>query len=78
MNATDLARLQVATPPPDQRRFALPHGHEASVILAPGLFRFEVWSTDPADANRGQVVTGLTSEQAQEKVAAVAALPAKD
>ncbi|MGS2615139.1 hypothetical protein ACVCAH_11530 [Micromonospora sp. LZ34] len=58
--------------------YRFPNGHEASVINDPSRpFRFEVLSDDPADAARGRVAPGLTSEQVEAKLHAIAALPAR-
>lgn len=60
-------------------QYSFPNGHSASVIPDPKQpMRFEVSSSDPADAGCGQVVARLTSEQAEAKLATVAALPAPE
>ena len=56
--------------------YTFPNGHTASVIPDPHLpFHFEVVSSDPADANRGAVASGLTTEQVLAKLRALADLP---
>lgn len=58
-------------------RYEFPNGQSASVINDPHRpFRFEVLSDDPADAASGGVTPGLTSEQVEAKLHAIAALPA--
>jgi hypothetical protein len=59
-------------------RYEFPNGYEASVINDPHRpFRFEVLSDDPADAASGYVVGGLTSEQVEDKLTAIASLPTR-
>lgn len=59
--------------------YRFPNGHEASVINDPSRpFRFEVLSDDPADAARGRVAPGLTSQEVEAKLRNIAALPAHE
>jgi hypothetical protein len=58
--------------------YRFPNDQEASVINDPSRpFRFEVLSDDPADAGRGRVAPGLTSDQVEAKLHAIAALPTR-
>lgn len=76
VNATNLERHRVPSDLGWVYLFA--NGHEASVINDPHRpFRFEVLSDDPADAARGRVAPGLTSEQVEAKLHHIAALPAR-
>lgn len=58
-------------------RYAFPNGHHASVIPDPRTpLRFETHTSDPADNGRGGVTAALTSAQVEDKLVALAALPA--
>jgi hypothetical protein len=59
--------------------FRFPNDHTASVVPDPRadqLFRWEVLSSDPADAGRGGVVSGLSTAEVEAKLAAIYNLPA--
>ncbi len=61
--------------------YEFPNGHTASVINSPyddEPFRFEVLSTDPADAGRGFVTRNLTTEQVEAKLTAIADLSQRE
>jgi hypothetical protein len=74
----NLARYRMPSDFGWQYRF--PNGHDVSVITDPRAdapFRFEVLSDDPADAGRGGIAPGLTSDQVEAKLHGIAALPTR-
>jgi hypothetical protein len=67
---------------PPSWSYDFPNGHSASVVPDPHRtehpFRFEVWSTDPADDSRGNVAGGLTTDQVEAKLHQIAWLPPRE